>query len=260
MARAKVKAAAVSSVKQRKKRLFAKKLLFAAKLLLTLVLLAISSLLYINLNRISDDFYQEIAKLGFVLEEITISGQNYSNNEQIGKALKLKKGMPIFSVSLSDLKIRLEKIEWIKQAIVERKLPNSIHISIVERVPIALGQKDRKLSLIDAEGVVINEPEIAKHLHLPIIIGEGAEIYASSLIEMVKSDEELFKRVNSIIMVSERRCNIRFDNGLEVKLPEENMKKAWEKVVKLYKKNELFLPENAVLDLRVENKIFVEKR
>ena len=32
------------------------------------------------------------------------------------------------------------------------------------------------------------------------------------------------------------------------------------KYILIYKKNELFLHENAVLDLRVENKIFVEKR
>ena len=77
---------------------------------------------------------------------------------------------------------------------------------------------------------------------------------------MLKVDEDLFKHITSIIRVSERRWNVRFDNDLEVKLPEEEIEVAWQKIVKMYKNKELFLPENASLDLRIANKIYVEKK
>ena len=150
-------------------------------------------------------------------------------------------------------------IEWIKYASVERELPNKIHIAIIERTPIALGQKDKKLYLIDDEGVIINQSDIKSHLHLPIIIGEGAEINANSLIKMLRVEPDLFNHISSIIRVSERRWNVRLDNKIEIKMPEENFEQAWQTVIKLYRKNELLNKDLKVLDLRIENKIFVEK-
>ena len=250
----------VNPAKQRKMRLRIQRGLSLAKLLLLLIIIATSAFLYSKLDHVSKSYYQLTANLGFTIKDITVEGQKYTSSDKITKALRIKPGMPIFAISLSNLKARLENLEWIKYAVVERHLPNIIHISIVERTPIALGQKDQKLYIIDDEGVIINEKEIATHLHLPIIIGDGSEMYASSLIKILKIDKELFKHVISIIRVSERRWNVRFDNDLEIKLPEENMEKAWHKVIKIYKKKELFMPDYASIDLRIANKIFVEKK
>ncbi len=247
-------------VRYKKSRSFAQKMVLTGKLLLIVAIFSIFSLIYINSNAIAKDFYQFTAKLGFTTKNIIIEGQKYTSNEQIAKTLKIKPGMPILSISLSELKERLEKIEWVKHAMVQRHLPTEIHIYIIERTPIALGQKDRKLYIIDDEGAVINEKEIAAHLSLPIIIGEGAEIYANSLITTLKVDPELFKHIAAIIRVSEHRWNIRFDNDIEIKLPEKDLEKSWAKVIKMYKNKALFAPENAVIDLRIPNKIYIEKK
>lgn len=249
-----------SRTKSRKSRSFAKKILLFAKISFILAIVSVFSLIYFNIDGIIKDWYQFTARLGFSLEHLSVDGQKYTSNDQIGKKLHLKKRVPIFSVSLEDLKNNLESLPWVKHAVVERELPNNIHIYIKERVPLALGQKNRKLYIIDEEGEIIDEKELASHLSLPIIIGDGAEIYASSLIKTLKKDERLFKRVNSVIRVSERRWNVRFDNKLEVKLPEENMTEAWDQVIKLHKNNELFLPDIKSLDLRIANKIYVEKK
>ncbi|MEK6733525.1 MAG: cell division protein FtsQ/DivIB, partial [Pseudomonadota bacterium] len=110
------------------------------------------------------------------------------------------------------------------------------------------------------EGVIIHEKDLKPYFNLPIFIGDGSEIYANSLITIFREEPELFKHIHAIIRVSERRWNIRLDNDLEIKMPEENFEEAWKKVIKLYKKKELLNPEISVIDLRVANKIFVEKR
>lgn len=250
----------VTRASARKSRSLVKKIMIFAKVSLILAIMSLFILVYMSIDNIVKDWYQITAKAGFVLEHVSVDGQKYTSNDQIGQKLHLKKRMPIFSISLEELKDNLESLPWVKHAVVERELPNVIHIYIRERVPLALGQKDRKLYIIDDEGGIINEKELASHLSLPIIIGDGAEIYVNSLMEMLKEDAELFKRISSVTRVSERRWNVRFDNKLEVKLPEENMEKAWKKVVKLYKTNELFLPDIKSLDLRVANKIYVEKK
>lgn len=249
-----------SRARARKSRSLVKKFLFFAKAALIIGVLSLFSLIYLNIDSIIKDWYQFTAKAGFALKHVSVDGQKYTSHDQIGKKLNLKERMPIFSVSLEELKENLESLPWVKYAVVERELPDSIHIYIKERVPLALGQKNRKLYIIDNEGVIINEKELASHLSLPIIIGDGAEIYVNSLMKTLKEDNKLFKRISSVTRVSERRWNVRFDNKLEVKLPEENMEAAWRKVIKLYKNNELFLPDVKSLDLRVANKIYVERK
>ncbi len=228
----------INPAKQRKQRVHMKRGMFVAKLLIILSILAIFMLVYKNMANISKEFHKITASLGFVIKDITVEGQKHTSDEQITKVLKIKPGSPIFSISLQNLKARLEEIEWIKYVIVERDLPHNIHISVVERTPIALGQKDRKLYIIDDEGIIINDKNIKAHFDLPIIIGDGAEIYASSLIKMLKTEPDLFKHISSIIRVSERRWNIRFENGIEVKMPEENLDNAWATVIRLYKNKE----------------------
>lgn len=247
--------------KQRKSRLIMSRILFLTKMIVVTGFLSVFMWLYNNINPIIDKFYGFTADLGFVVNDLTIEGQKYTTSDKISKIIKIKPGMPIFAVSLPALKVRLESINWIKYAVVERKLPDSLHIKVVERTPIALGQKNRKLYIIDDEGVIINDKNnIKDYLSLPIIIGDGAEIYANSLINTLKVEPELFKHITSIIRVSERRWNIRLDDKLEIKMPEENFEKSWQTVIKLYKKNELLDANISSLDLRIPNKIFVEKK
>lgn len=248
------------TAKSRRMRSLTQKFFVGLRILVALFIFALIGLSYLNLDKIYNQVYKLTANLGFTLENITIEGQKFVNNDLIAQELKLKKGMSIFAVSLDSVKSRLEEIQWVKYAIVERELPHSIHIYIVERTPIALGQKDKKLYIIDDEGAIINEKDLDKHLELPIIIGDGAEIYANSLINILKEDPELFKKIDAIIHVSERRWNVRFDNDLEIKLPEENIELAWKKVIKLYNNKELFSPDISAIDLRIANKIYVEKK
>jgi len=251
---------AKKTIKRRKSGSKIQKAILTGKSLLILAILFIAMIIYINSEAIFRDFYQLTGKAGFVIKNINITGQKHISDKQIAETLKIKIKDPILAVSLPELKERLEKLEWIKSATVERELPYTINVTIVERTPIALGQKDRKLYIIDESGAVINEKNLSAYSTLPIIIGDGAEIYASSLLKILKSDIALYKHINAIIRVSEHRWNIRFDNELEIKLPDENIEKAWKKVIKMNKDKMLFLPENAAIDLRIPNKIFIEKK
>jgi cell division protein FtsQ len=231
-------------------------LLFLALIITLLVFIAI----YQAIPKVIQLCYEKTRDAGFTINQIIIDGNKHLEEKKILKSLSIEKSMPIFAVSLSDLKSKTEGLDWVKSVKISRILPDKLHISIVETKPIALGQKDRKIYIIDEEGSIINDKIMQDHLDLPIIVGDGVEIYAPSLIKMLKQDHILFKKIQSITRVSERRWNIRFDNGLEVKMPEENMENAWQKIIKMNQKDNLFLPDNAIIDLRIANKIFIEKK
>ena len=61
-------------------------------------------------------------------------------------------------INIQEVKERLENHIWLKAAIVERQLPSTIYIAVIERTPIAIWQFKQKLYLVDAEG-----NRIAKH-------------------------------------------------------------------------------------------------
>jgi cell division protein FtsQ len=196
-------------------------------------------------------------KLGLNLENVYLEGQHHTKGEQIIAALMVKIGQPILTVPIKSIKDRLEKIDWVKHAIVERRLPNTLYIGIEERKPIAFWQNASQLYLVDEEGTLIFEENLKPFSNLIILIGDDAPLYASSLLEVLKTDERIFKKVSSAIRIGERRWNIRFENGLEVKLPEENIEQSWQYVIKLCKDKHLLESGITVLDLRLSDKLFI---
>ena len=68
----------------------------------------------------------------------------------------------------------LLKYGWIKDARVSRRLPETLVIDVVERSPAAVWQHNRRLSLIDDHGVVLEPVTAATMPDLPLLIGPGA--------------------------------------------------------------------------------------
>ncbi len=55
-----------------------------------------------------------------------------------------------------------------------RRFPDTLVIDIVERKPAALWQDEDRLTLIDAEGVVLDRVPVSQMPDLPLLIGKGA--------------------------------------------------------------------------------------
>ncbi|MCW9044823.1 MAG: FtsQ-type POTRA domain-containing protein, partial [Alphaproteobacteria bacterium] len=75
------------------------------------------------------------AKYGFTVQEIFVSGRDLTAKKQLLKALKLKRGTPIFSFAIKDAQKRVEKLPWVATAVVERRLPDTIMLHVNERRP-----------------------------------------------------------------------------------------------------------------------------
>jgi cell division protein FtsQ len=58
--------------------------------------------------------------------------------------------------------------------------------------------------------------------------------------------------------VGERRWNVTFDNGIVVKLPEENPELAWRVLGTLEKRDRILERRIAIIDLRLPDRMFVE--
>lgn len=211
---------------------------------------------------LQDSFYGMTARSGYAVRSLYLEGRNRTSVDELEQALGIRKGDPILRISIDEVRERLQKIESIKFAEVERSLPSTLHVRIVEREPVALWQHQGKLSLVDDNGVVMTGIDIEPYRRLPLIVGEGAPREVRELISIMSSSPELAKRFSSATRISERRWNIRLssDKGdaVEVRLPESNPVSAWKKLADIDQKQRLLERDVKVIDLRLEGKVFIK--
>ena len=215
-----------------------------------------------TLQQAVDVAYGLTAKAGFTVQSLYLEGRNRTTMEDINKALDIKKGEPILRLSIAEIRERLEKIESVKLAAVERSLPDTVHVRIVEREPVALWQNHNKMALVDDNGVVMNGIDIAPYKKLPLIIGDNAPAHVKELMGILAAEPALAKHFSAAIRISDRRWNIRLNikpgEDVEVRLPENNPAEAWKKLADAEAHQQLLDRDVKVIDLRLEGKMFIK--
>jgi cell division protein FtsQ len=78
------------------------------------------------------------------------------------------------NIDLTDIRQRVEAFNWVREARVSRRLPDTLVVSITERVPTAIWQHDQELFLVDSDGEVLTEVALDAMPDLPLIIGPQA--------------------------------------------------------------------------------------
>ena len=142
----------------------------------------------------------------------------------------------------------------------DRQLPNKLYIGVVEREPIAIKQFNKKLQLIDEDGQVFSCDDISSFSTLPIFVGEDVEDHVLFVMNYLKKDELIYKNIYSVQRIGNRRWDVVLQEKTIIKLPEVGEEKAWEKFIRMYNEKESGFSTVKTVDLRVDKKIFIEKR
>jgi len=196
--------------------------------------------------------------MGFRVNEVMVSGRQQTEREILVKALNVARGAPILAFDIADAKRRVEALPWVRASTIERMLPDTILISIVEREPLALWQLDSKLHLIDAEGEVILNDGLENYSDLLMVVGNGAETEASALIALIGTEPALMQQVKAATWIGSRRWNVHLKGDIVVRLPEDDAQSAWTRLAE-YHKNHRVLDKNVtVLDLRIPDRLIVK--
>jgi cell division protein FtsQ len=175
----------------------------------------------------ADRMLDGTARLGLVVTDIKVEGRETTDRETILAALGTGPGTPILAMSPRRAKEQLETLPWVRSAVVERRLPDTLYVRLVERKPLALWQHGGELELIDREGSVIPVTRLDRFAKLPLVVGEGAAKHAADLLDILATEPELAARVSAAIRVGDRRWNLRIDNAIDVLLPAEGAEGAW---------------------------------
>jgi cell division protein FtsQ len=198
---------------------------------------------------------------GLRVQEIFVEGRIETPPQHVLAVLEVKRGSPILGFSPAQAKAELERLPWVKDAAVERRLPDTILVRIVERRPLALWQRHGRLALIDHDGEEIKGADPAKFGNLPMVVGDDAPQHAAQLMALLKLEPDLEKRVTAAVRVGGRRWNLRMDAGdgvaVAVQLPETNAGAAWSRLAEVERANKLLDRSISVIDLRIPDRLIV---
>ncbi|WP_419905692.1 cell division protein FtsQ/DivIB [Kiloniella sp.] len=229
----------------------------------TLALVGLTTVLWTNgwipgkINLAENNFYGLTADAGLSIEDVLVEGRKRTNAKAILDKLDVERGTPILSFSPSDAKDEIERLPWIKKAIVERRLPNVIYVQLVERQPLALWQQAGILHVIDQSGEVIPNAKASKFSSLPLIVGPDAPDHAKEILALIESEPELGTQVKAAVRVSGRRWNIRLNNGVDVQLPEEDPTDAWSFFARIEREEGVLERDVVLVDLRLRDRLIV---
>ncbi len=209
-------------------------------------------------EKLNHDLLKLTASAGLDLKKTQVRGRSHTPQETLAAAANLMIGAPILGIDLQKLHANINKIGWVEDAIVERRLPSTIRITLRERIPIALLQNDDQHKLIDHKGKIINGADPSNFTHLTVITGKNAAPHAAAILSILKTDPELFSEVWAASYRSQRRWDVHLKNGMKVRLPETDPITAWSRLALIDRKKSITDRDLAVIDLRVPHQLIVE--
>jgi len=114
---------------------------------------------------------------------IQIQGNSHLSRPQLLSIFGEDVGGNLFRVPLADRRHELENLPWVEHATVMRLWPDRLRVAVVERTPVAFVRQNSQISLVDANGVLLDmspDGPGAPHYSFPVVTGIAASDPAST--------------------------------------------------------------------------------
>ena len=192
---------------------------------------------------------------GFGLDRITISGLNEMTAREVLHAAGIDERASLFSVDAEAVRERLLAMPLVQEATVRKLFPDGLQITLVEREPYALWQRQGEVFVVSADGKIIDTLRDDRFLRLPLVVGEGANERAVAFAKLLDTQPSLKPYIRAGILVGQRRWTLKLDNGIDVRLPEDNAPEALARLATLVKDKGLLDKDVLSVDLRKPDRV-----
>lgn len=195
---------------------------------------------------------------GFRITSISLAGQHQVTRDEIFTAVGVTARSSLLFLDAAAARAHLKTNPWISEATVLKLYPGRLHIAITERQAFALWQKDRKISVIAEDGIVLEPYLTAQFSSLPLVVGIGAERKARELLALIDKYPAVRSQLYASVLIAERRWSLSLKNGIEVKLPESEIESALDTLVELDRDKKLLSRDIVAIDLRLPDRVTVK--
>jgi len=199
-----------------------------------------------------------VADAGFGVTSVQLSGNQRTQPSQILAALGIETGQAIFGADVQKARARLLQLPWVADAQVRRQYPDSIAVTLVEKLPFALWQRPEGTFVVERNGRVITRIDPSAFPHLPMYVGDGAAEAGAELVDAIAQHRAVVARVKAMQRVSERRWNLLLDDGVVVELPETGWQKQLDVLENLIVDKAVLERDITEIDLRSPDDFFFQ--
>jgi cell division protein FtsQ len=195
---------------------------------------------------------------GFRITEIAINGRKQLSQDEVLAIGGVNGRSSLLFLDATTLRDKLKANPWISDATILKLYPGRLQIDIVERTAFALWQQDGRLSVISEDGAVL-EPYVSRRfVTLPLVVGKGADAKARDFLALLDRYPQVRSVTKAAILVGERRWNLRLQDGLDIRLPENDVGNALAMLSKLDKDDRLFSRDIVAVDMRLPDRLTVQ--
>ncbi|MDQ3143852.1 MAG: FtsQ-type POTRA domain-containing protein [Pseudomonadota bacterium] len=161
-----------------------------------------------------------VGDAGFRVRSVAVQGTRRMDSRPIYRIALDQRTTALPLVDVAAIREKLLGFGYVKDARVSRRYPDTLVVDIVERSPAALWQDGSRLSLIDAEGVVLDRVPVTRMPDLPLLVGTGANGHARALDQLLSRAPTIRAQLVSASWIGQRRWDLAVQTGEVIALPE----------------------------------------
>ena len=195
---------------------------------------------------------------GFRITTVAINGRKQLSQDEVLAIGGVNGRSSLLFLDAATVREKLKASPWIADATILKLYPNRLQIDIVERAAFALWQQDGRLAVIADDGAVLEPYVSRKFLNLPLVVGKGADVRAKDFLALLDRYPQVRAVTKAAIFVGERRWNLRLKDGLDIRLPENDVGNALAALSRLDKEDKLFSRDIVAVDMRLPDRLFVQ--
>ena len=192
--------------------------------------------------------------IDFKLNKINLNNLKYIKKNEIYEKLDSYYNTKIFSIELDSIREKIKSNQLVSEVSIERMLPSTLNINIIEKKPIGIIQKKNLYKLITSDGSIVFNKQIHEFYYLPIFSGKNVEKNAQSIIDLLNL-ANFKEEIWSMSLINERRWNLNLKKGIKILLPEHNLIKALNLINNIEEKHKILDGNFIEIDLRNDNQV-----
>lgn len=139
----------------------------------------------------------------FAIKAVEITGAAHTSASGIDRIAAAYKGRNLFRLDIAVVQKDFMSLPWVERIQIEKKLPDTLAIRIIERVPVALVVADGTPRYVDSQGRIFADlSPSAGNDGLPLITSSEPEVVVRSVdfLEKIRtSDPQLYSRISEVV-------------------------------------------------------------
>ncbi len=204
---------------------------------------------------------------------LELDGVTYASREAILSVFAADFGKSVYLAPLDARRRQLLAVDWVKDAVIMRRWPDGLFVRIIERRPVAFVRLPgpngaSRAALIDAEGVLLRLPPQGR-FRLPVLTGVLPEQSRTMRRLRVERALEALNEAGGALAARVSEIDVSDPDNLVLTCPEEgralalkvgasNFGTRLENFFAHYPEIRRRLPQAAVFDLRLDDRIIAE--